>query len=282
VLSLVPTQLVSVDFGSQPNQNPLNPALFTPAPFLPFNLQVSAGVCIATTLGEDCSELYTAVSFPNNQFASIVLGLLDNGDDEGVYVRAGVGQFYSVLVNGPYGPTCTVQIISVFGTLATVTVPTAVAGSLLTLSVTGASTPTSPAILTVTLDGVVVCTASDTNGIASGAPGLFIGANASLTNTNVASFAAGSIGPNTSTLTTTLLVPDLFSYAMKYSVLAKCWSKDGETRDPSRAEFCQKKAQFITMLAVKFMNGAGVNMPTGTRGDPDFSPMPIPQGAANA
>lgn len=85
-----------------------------------------------------------------------------------------------------------------------------------------------------------------------------------------------------STLTTMLLVPDLFAYAMKYSALAKCWSKDGETRDPMRAEFCQKKCQFITMLAVKFMNGAGVNMPTGTRGDPDFSPMPIPQGAMNA
>jgi hypothetical protein len=84
------------------------------------------------------------------------------------------------------------------------------------------------------------------------------------------------------TLTTAILVPDLFAYAMKYSVLAKAWSKDGETRDPMRVEFCQKKAQFITMLAVKFMNGAGVNMPTGTRGDPDFSPMPVPQGVASA
>lgn len=84
------------------------------------------------------------------------------------------------------------------------------------------------------------------------------------------------------TLTTLLLVPDVFEHYIKYSVLAKCWSKDGETRDPMRADYCQRRCKLITLLAIKFMTGAGVNMPTGTRGDPDFSPMPIAQGAARA
>lgn len=81
-------------------------------------------------------------------------------------------------------------------------------------------------------------------------------------------------------LTTPLLVPDLFAHVLKYSVLAKCWTKDGETRDPMRADYCERRVKMITMLAVKFMTGAGVNMPTGTRGDPDFSPMPLQQKGA--
>jgi hypothetical protein len=91
-----------------------------------------------------------------------------------------------------------------------------------------------------------------------------------------------NIVPAGFTLTTLLLVPDVFEYYIKYSVLAKCWSKDGETRDPMRADYCQRRCKLITLLAIKFMTGAGVNMPTGTRGDPDFSPMPITQGAASA
>lgn len=84
------------------------------------------------------------------------------------------------------------------------------------------------------------------------------------------------------TLTTLLLVPDVFEHYVKYSTLAKCWTKDGETRDPMRADYCARRCKFITMLAIKFMTGAGIDMPTGTRGDPDFSPMPVSQGAARA
>lgn len=81
--------------------------------------------------------------------------------------------------------------------------------------------------------------------------------------------------PNNVILTTPLLVPDAFAHVIKYSVLAKCWTKDGETRDPKRAEYCERRVKMITMLAVKFMTGAGVNMPQGTRGDLDFAPMPL-------
>jgi hypothetical protein len=86
-----------------------------------------------------------------------------------------------------------------------------------------------------------------------------------------------SIRGNTSgnTLNTVLLVPDVFSHAMKYGVLARCFSKDGEFRDPKRADYCKKRYDLIVLLACKFMSGAGVNMEQGTRADPDFSPMPI-------
>jgi hypothetical protein len=80
-------------------------------------------------------------------------------------------------------------------------------------------------------------------------------------------------------LITNLLVPDAFSHAVKYGTLARCWTKDGETRDPMRADYCQRRFNMTTLLASKFMTGAGVNMSTGARQDPDFSPMPIQQGA---
>lgn len=76
-------------------------------------------------------------------------------------------------------------------------------------------------------------------------------------------------------LLTTLLVPDAFAHVIKYLVLAKCWTKDGETRDPDRAEYCQKRAEMTTIFALKFMTGLGVNLEQGAAKDPDFSPMPI-------
>lgn len=52
-----------------------------------------------------------------------------------------------------------------------------------------------------------------------------------------------------------LLVPDVMAYALKYGVLAYAFNKDGEQRDPSRAAYCGRRFDFITMLAKKFMEG---------------------------
>lgn len=52
-----------------------------------------------------------------------------------------------------------------------------------------------------------------------------------------------------------LLVPDVMIHALKYGVLAKCFDKDGEQRDVSRAQYCQGRFDFIALLAGKFMNG---------------------------
>lgn len=84
-------------------------------------------------------------------------------------------------------------------------------------------------------------------------------------------------GPSSGNLLTTLLlVPDIFGHYMKYGTLARCFSKDGEMRDPKRADYCKKRYDLGIFLALKFMTGAGVNMDKGIRQNPDFSPMPVP------
>jgi hypothetical protein len=77
------------------------------------------------------------------------------------------------------------------------------------------------------------------------------------------------------TLNTLLLVPDIFGHYMKYGTLARCFSKDGEMRDPKRADYCKKRFDLGVILALKFMTGAGLNMDKGFKGNPDFSPMPV-------
>ena len=77
-----------------------------------------------------------------------------------------------------------------------------------------------------------------------------------------------------------LLVPDIFGHAMKYGVLARAFSKDGEYRDPRRADYCKRRYDMIVFLGIKFMEGAGVNFPQAAAGDPEFSPMPVQQGAS--
>lgn len=79
-------------------------------------------------------------------------------------------------------------------------------------------------------------------------------------------------------LASTLLIPDVMSHYIKYGILAKCWSKDGETRDPMRAEYCKKRFEFGVMLVQRFMEGIGLN--TGATPQ-SFSPMAVPAGSKN-
>src|ERR1700683_181112 len=83
----------------------------------------------------------------------------------------------------------------------------------------------------------------------------------------------GSVTGNT--LTTTLLVPDVFRQFMDFGVLARCFSKDGETRSPDRAIYFQKRYDLGVVLAQKLMTSLGVNMEQGFAHDQDFSPMPV-------
>lgn len=79
----------------------------------------------------------------------------------------------------------------------------------------------------------------------------------------------------------TLLVPDIFCQAgiLKYGVLSRCFSKDGEQRDPYRADFCDKMFKFGISLAYKFMQGVDAALaqasplPTAQ----DFNPFAVPQ-----
>jgi hypothetical protein len=77
------------------------------------------------------------------------------------------------------------------------------------------------------------------------------------------------------TLTSTLLIPDVMSHYIKYGILAKCWSKDGETRDLMRSDYCKKRYDFGIMLVQRFMEGVGID--TGAKVQ-SFSPMAVPAG----
>jgi len=75
-----------------------------------------------------------------------------------------------------------------------------------------------------------------------------------------------------------LLIPDVMSHYIKYGILAKCWSKDGETRDPMRSEYCKKRFEFGVVLVQRFMEGIGLD--TGAA-QQSFSPMAVPAGSNN-
>jgi hypothetical protein len=48
-------------------------------------------------------------------------------------------------------------------------------------------------------------------------------------------------GPVTLALNTPLIVPDPLAYILKYGVLARAFNKDGDQRDPMKAQYCQKR-----------------------------------------
>ena len=52
---------------------------------------------------------------------------------------------------------------------------------------------------------------------------------------------------------TPFILPDIFTMYLKYGVLARAFSKDGEQRDDLRAKFCQKRFDFGVMLARMFL-----------------------------
>lgn len=90
--------------------------------------------------------------------------------------------------------------------------------------------------------------------------------------------AAQAIGMNDA-----MMVPDIFSQSgiLKYGVLSRCFSKDGEQRDPYRADFCDKMFKFGISLASKFMQGVDAALATaGQQPLPtaqDFNPFATPQ-----
>lgn len=55
------------------------------------------------------------------------------------------------------------------------------------------------------------------------------------------------------TFLTAFITPDIFTMYLKYGVLARVFSKDGEQRDDLRAKFCAKRFEFGVMLARMFL-----------------------------
>lgn len=61
-------------------------------------------------------------------------------------------------------------------------------------------------------------------------------------------------------LLSTFLIPDVMTVAIKWRTLALCLSKDGETRDPARAAFCEQLYQMLIVISKKFMDGIDARM----------------------
>ncbi len=77
-------------------------------------------------------------------------------------------------------------------------------------------------------------------------------------------------------LNTTLLLPDAFAHFLKYGVLSRAWSKDGEQRDPMRAEYCDRRFQFGVMLGQKFIQGIGALLSQRLPPQSMFRRFPLP------
>lgn len=71
-------------------------------------------------------------------------------------------------------------------------------------------------------------------------------------------------------LLTPLLVPDVMSHALKYGALAKCFYSENDQRDPDRAQYCQRRFDFLVLMASKFMRGVG-----GRMKDPEETVEPL-------
>ena len=84
-------------------------------------------------------------------------------------------------------------------------------------------------------------------------------------------------GPLSSTsvlnLQNTLLIPDVMAHYVKYGVLNRCWSKDGESHNPLRAEYCGKRFDLGVELTNRFMEGIGIQAKPANGST--FSPMAI-------
>lgn len=52
------------------------------------------------------------------------------------------------------------------------------------------------------------------------------------------------------------LLPDPFLTYLKYAVLAQCFGKDGEMRDPGRAQYCQQRASLGVQIGRKVYENA--------------------------
>jgi hypothetical protein len=82
-------------------------------------------------------------------------------------------------------------------------------------------------------------------------------------------------GAQTLALTDTFLVPDPFFPILKYGVLTRAYSKDGEQRDPLRAQFFKSRYDFGVNLGQRFMEGVDVQNPKEVLGVDTFKRFPL-------
>lgn len=90
------------------NANPVNPTNWAPFPAGSPALKALGGQCLATTIAEDCDELFIGVTLPANQYAQFTVAA--TAGVIGLFVRASNisddGYFMEL---GPTGPDCLVS-----------------------------------------------------------------------------------------------------------------------------------------------------------------------------
>jgi hypothetical protein len=74
----------------------------------------------------------------------------------------------------------------------------------------------------------------------------------------------------TVTLLSPLLVPDVMVWILKYGILARAWSKDGEQRDLARAAATQQIYDMFVLVSQKFLMGVAARM---NRSDETVEPV---------
>lgn len=62
-------------------------------------------------------------------------------------------------------------------------------------------------------------------------------------------------GPDVLALNSVMTVPDVCIHFLKYRVLAKVWEKDGEQRDPQRAQYCWQRYRLGVLMMVQHTLG---------------------------
>lgn len=91
----------------------------------------------------------------------------------------------------------------------------------------------------------------------------------------VSQYFVQGVTPGGMTLVSSLTVPDPLSMYLKYGVLARAWSKTGDSADPRRAEYCQKRFEFGVLLVARFIMGLQAHGTREARPVPKYNPLAV-------
>jgi hypothetical protein len=171
---------LAIDNFTRADENPLNPAAWTTTTGS-VALQIVSDQCVVSAFGAG-GDLYTGISFPDDQYAEVIYGMADPTftDDIIVGVRASLTQGYIALIMSTeiilHGPSGSLGTFS--GAINT--------GDLIRIYAIGT-------LLTVTLNGVTVITATD-SALTGGQPVINITNNGDdISESYITYFEAGAV-----------------------------------------------------------------------------------------
>lgn len=183
------------DTFQRPDENPINPAVWTTGTVFEA-LSIQSHLCDsvdAIAHSGDGFAIYSAVSFPANQYGEITLAALENGAFAYIACRTNLlGQGYAVACSGPLGsPSGELTLLNDVTVLGDV-VLTLNIGDKVRLECFGTN-------ITVKVNGRQVISVTDST-TASGTVGVNISPFVLVTDSSISHFEAGSITTPASTL----------------------------------------------------------------------------------